>query len=146
MSGRPPSPAGRVAAWAALAMFAACPASAQTLGAAPEAGPSWWRVLGALALCLCLAAGAAYALRARLGARSATTGGRPPPLAGIAARLGLAPAAARRLKLIETMRVGHHLDICLIAWDDQELAVGATPQGGFLIASRPRPLEEEATR
>ena len=146
MSGRPSSPVGRVSAWAAIAALGAGRVSAQTLGAAAETGPPWWRVLGALVLCLCLATGAAYALRTRLGARAGSGVGRLPPLAGLVARLGLAPVPARRLKLIETLKVSPHLEVCLLAWDDQELAVGATPQGGFLIASRPRAPDEETAQ
>jgi flagellar biogenesis protein FliO len=77
-----------------------------------------WRVLGALALCLALAIAAAYVLRRRLG--------------------GAMPAAigrARRLQLVERLRLSHQTDICLISCDGTEFLVAATPQGTATIAA-----------
>jgi flagellar biogenesis protein FliO len=75
-------------------------------------------VLGALALCLALAVAAAYVLRRRLG--------------------GTMPAAvgrARRLQLVERLRLSHQTDICLISCDGAEFLVAATPQGAATIAA-----------
>jgi len=99
-------------------IWLAGPAAAQTLanGASPDI--PWWRVLGALAFCVALAVGAAFALRARLGGRlPALVANRP-----------------RRLELVETLRLSHQVDICLVRCDARDLIVAATPQGAFLIS------------
>lgn len=119
--------AGRGAAAAGIALLAAAPACAQTLG--QGAGPeiSWLRVVGALLFCLALAVGAAFALRYRF--RGAVR---------------LAPGTPRRLRLVETMRLSHQSDICLLAVDGQEFLFASTPQGGCFQPLQPPPAQEEA--
>ena len=95
-------------------------AMAQTLGKAISPSLPWWRVFGALLFCLLLALGGAYALRARLGLRM------PSVMAG----------DQKHLKLLETVRLSHQIDICLLRWDGRDLIVAAGPQGATLLAER----------
>lgn len=124
---------------AALAGAASC-AHAQTLGgAAAEAGPSAWRVLAALIACLTLALGAAVFLRARL------NGGAPawPRLASLwpgEPRQG----TARRMKLVETVRLSHQIDVCLLRCDDVEFIVTTSAQGAVVVRA-PFPAQGELT-
>src|SRR4051794_7315128 len=67
-------------------------ASAQRLGQGPSSEIGVWRVVLALAICLTLAAVAAVLLRRRLG-------GSP------------TPSGARRLQVVEVVRVSHQVDV-----------------------------------
>ncbi|HEY2710706.1 MAG TPA: flagellar biosynthetic protein FliO [Caulobacteraceae bacterium] len=110
--------------WTTLAAIGACGllpglAFAQRLGGgAPETTIAWWRVISALVVCLALAIGGAYALRSRM------RGAAP-----------LLPADERRLRLLETMRIGHQVDICLIGCGEHQVLVAASPQGVVLLKS-----------
>lgn len=107
------------ATWAVVAG----PALAQKLGGGGGADVPVWRVLGALLLCLLLAVGAAVALKTRL--RGAT------PIFG---------DARRRLNLVETVRLSHQIDVCLLTCDGREIIVAAGPHGAtFLPEMPPRP-------
>lgn len=115
-------------AGAALLALAAAPAWAQRIGQGTGAEVPIWRVLGALALCLALAVAAAYVLRRRMGGS-----------------LPLALGRGRRLQLIETLRLSHQVDICLIACDGAEFLVAATPHGATTInANVPAPPAPQA--
>jgi flagellar biogenesis protein FliO len=103
-------------AGAAFLLLAAAPVYAQRLGQGTGAEVPVWRVLGALALCLGLAVAAAYFLRRRLG------GSMP-----------LAMGRTRRLQLIETLRLSHQVDICLVSCDGGEFLIAATQQGATTI-------------
>jgi flagellar biogenesis protein FliO len=105
---------------AAFLLLAAAPAGAQRLGQGTGTEVPIWRVLGALALCLALAVAAAYFLRRRLGGSMPLTMGR-----------------ARRLQVIETLRLSHQVDICLVACDGAEFLVAAAPQGVTTIGTGP---------
>lgn len=107
------APLAAVMLWAVAAQ-----ARGQTLGQGASDDISLWRVLGALVLCLGLAVGAAYALRGRL-------------------RGGALPAfgtSDRRLRLVESVRLSHQTDICLMRRDGEEFLVAATAQGLVVIA------------
>ena len=95
-------------------------AFAQTLGQAVSPEVPWWRVFGALLICVLLALGGAFALRSRLGLRMPIIVGND----------------QRRLRLLETVRLSHQVDVCLLRWDDRDLIVAATPQGAVLLAER----------
>jgi hypothetical protein len=109
-----------------LATLMAQAALAQTLGQAVSPAVPWWRVVGALVVCLGLAAGGAFALRSRLGL-----------VAGL--RLPLAGADQRRLRLVETVRLSHQIDVCLLRFDERDLLVAATPHGAVLLSDRDQP-------
>lgn len=94
--------------------LASAPALAQTLGQAPDDGVSFWRVAGALLLCIALGVGAIFALRMR--------GGRVSPLPALIRR-------ERRLQLIEVLRLGQHVDLCLVSCDDRTLLLAASAHG-----------------
>jgi flagellar biogenesis protein FliO len=109
LAGAPACAAAAVAAWAA-------PLSAQTLGQGGGAEVPLWRVVGALIFCLALAAGAAFALRARL-----------------RGSLPSVKSAGRRLRLVESLRLSHQVDLCLVEIDGREVVVAATPHGANLL-------------
>jgi flagellar biogenesis protein FliO len=108
--------AGASARAVAAAAAWTTPLSAQTLGQGGGAEVSLWRVFGALIFCLALAAGAAFALRARLR-------GSLPSVKG----------AGRRLRLVESLRLSHQVDLCLVEIDGKEIVVAATPHGANLL-------------
>jgi hypothetical protein len=114
------------AAWPiACAAAVACatgPALAQTLGQGQGVEIPWWRVVGALVFCLGLALAAAVLLKRRLGGGPA-----------------LFSPAARRVKLVETLRLSHQIDLCVIHYDDQELLVAAGANGAALLSTKPKP-------
>ena len=105
-------------------MFAgvASPALAQTLGQGQGVEIPWWRVLGALVFCLGLALVAAVLIKRRLGGGPA-----------------LFSAAPRRIKLVESLRLSHQIDLCVIHYDDQELLVAAGANGAALLSTKPKP-------
>jgi flagellar biogenesis protein FliO len=108
---------GRRAGIAAAALLTAAPALAQRLGQGTDGAElPVWRVLGALAFCLALAVAAAILLKRRLGGPARPAFGR-----------------ARRLQLVESLRLSHQIDLCVISCDGAELLLAATPHGATLI-------------
>ena len=148
---RRPHVAARVAmATPAMALLArGAPAIAQRLGQAADAGPPAWRVVLSLLFCLGLAVGPAVALRIRLTARSASL--EPGRAGGWRLRnpaRGFLTATPRRVRVIETLRVSHHLDICLFSCDDRWNLLAAVPGGATVLVSMlrsgRRPTRHEA--
>ena len=92
-------------------------ASAQTLGQAPDDGVSFWRVAGALLVCLALGVGAILLLRARGGAGPAR-----PLFASLVHK-------ERRLQLVEALRLNQHVDLCMVSCDGRILLLAASAQG-----------------
>lgn len=120
----------RMAAFAGLIPSAGLPlipavAFAQTLGTGGGTELPWWRVIGALVFCLLLAAGAAIALKIRSG--------------GQIQLFTALSGADRRLQLVETLRLNHQIDICVLRLDQREFIVAATPQGALLLANGDAP-------
>lgn len=112
--------------WAIVAVFCAlAPALAQTLGQATDDGISTWRVVLALLVCLGLAAMIPYVLKAR-------AGGFLSPLLGL--RRG------RRLQVIESVRLSHQAELCLVKLDGGEFVVSVSAKGVEIL----RPLEPAA--
>lgn len=101
------------------AAFAASPAAAGLGAIAPADDVPIWRVIGALLLCLAVALAGALALRARTGAAG-------PGLPG----LGRRPA---RLRLRETIRVGPHVQLCIVRCDRHDLLLATGPAGAQLL-------------
>jgi flagellar biogenesis protein FliO len=116
----------RIAA-ASAALCLAAPASAQTLGQGGGPQVSWVRVVLALLFCLALAVAAALALRYRF--RGAVR---------------IAPGADRRLRLVETLRLSHQTDLCLIEVDGRTFLFAATPQGGVFHPAPVAPADEQS--
>ncbi len=141
MMGTPPSSRrhrqslARAVAGVCLVPLLVAPALAQTLGQGGDDGISTWRVVAVLILCLCLAVFAAVALRARLGS------GKLPSFFGAARQ-------ARRLQLIETLRLSHQIDLCIVACDGREMLVAASARGARLLQPEPAgaaaPTDERA--
>src|SRR5258706_13616939 len=120
---RPP-PAMRVGVASATLLLAAIrstPALAETLGQAGDDGISLWRVAFALVLCLGLAIAGAFALKGRLAPGQAIS---IPFFAG---------ATSRRMKLIETLRVKHQVELCLVTCDGHEMLVLTSKQGAQVL-------------
>lgn len=115
---------------AGLALIPAV-ALAQTLGTGGGTELPWWRVVGALSLCLLLAAGAAIALKLRSG--------------GQIQLFTALSGADRRLQLVETLRLNHQVDICVLRLDQREFVVAASPQGALLLVSGDAPPLTPAT-
>jgi hypothetical protein len=113
----------RLAAAALLLPLQAGPALAQTLGPGDGDDISLWRVLAALLLCMVLAIAGAFALKARPGL------GR---LFSFAVKHG-----KRRLHLVETLRLNHQIDLCIVDCDGQELLVAASARGAELLGRMP---------
>ena len=117
----------RAAALAGAGLAAAAPAAAQSLGQGGGTDVPIWRVLGALLLCLLLAAGAAFALRARMrggGLIIASTG--------------------RRLQLVERVRLNQHADLCIVRMDEREFLVAAGPHALTVLGTPTAPAEAPA--
>lgn len=121
----------------AACLASAAPALGQTLGGGGgDVHIAWWRVLLALSISLGLGLAAALALRARL------RGGAPSPADAIVAlfRVGSGPRRPSdqpRLQLVETVRLSHQVDICLLRCGDAEFLVAATPAGALELQTRP---------
>jgi MFS family permease len=99
-------------------LLAGAPALAGRLGQAPDEGISLWRVGAALLLCLVLAVAAALLLKGR---------GGPLPVALFV------PLAKRRLKLVETLRLGPQTSLAVVACDGEELLVLSSDKGAEVI-------------
>lgn len=104
------------------ACFAAAPAFAQRLGQGMGTEVPVWRVILALAFCLALGAAAIFVLRRRF------KGARP-----------LAFGRDRRLVLVESLRLGHQVDLCIVSRDGHEYLIAAGPHGAALIDGGPLP-------
>lgn len=104
-------------------MLSECAAQAQALGQGGDDGIAWWRFAGALILCLALAVGAAFALKARMGVRPG------------AARIALfgTGVGKRRLEMVESLRVKPQLDLVIVRCDGRELLLATSGQTAQLI-------------
>ncbi len=118
-------PAPEVLGSAAMAcLLCSAPACAQTLGQGGDDGISSWRVALVTLLCLALAVFAAFALKARLG------GGWLPAFFAVA-------RPDRRMRLVETLRLSHQIDLCIVACDGREILVAASARGATLLQTLP---------
>jgi hypothetical protein len=95
------------------------PAMAQSLGQAGDDGVSLWRVALALLLCMGLAVGGAFLIKARSGSGQLL----PWP---VLAR------PARRLRLVETLSLRNHVDLNIVTCDGRELLVVTSEKGALL--------------
>ncbi|SFG54105.1 Flagellar biosynthesis protein, FliO [Novosphingobium sp. CF614] len=108
--------------------FAAC---AQTLGQAPDDGVSIVRVVFALILCLLLAGAGALAIRYRMNGGIGTQG---------------FAQGARRLAVIERIRLSPQVGLCLVRLDQREFLVTFTPTAVLSMQqiTPGEPIETEA--
>lgn len=107
-----------------LCCLLSTPLLAQTLGKGTDDGISIGRVAAALIFCLILAAAAALLLRAR----------------GYSPSFSLGATKSRRLKILETVRLSPQISLSIVEIDDQELLVGASPNG-LHILDRTKPIK-----
>ena len=120
-------------AWAGFAG----PTLAPTLGQADNIEISWWRFASALFVCLVLAVLGALALRARLRT------GRAVPVVALrhalssllASGASRANASPQRLRLVETLRLNHQTEVCLIECDEEGFLIATTPHGAVVVAA-----------
>jgi flagellar biogenesis protein FliO len=103
----------RVGTVAALVCLYSAPALAQTLGQPADDEISLWRVASALLLCILLAVLAAFVLKMRTGHTRLFS--------------YLTPKS-RRLEVIEAVRLGPQVELCIVACDGRELLIAASPQ------------------
>ena len=109
-------PAKRAGCATALALCGlAVPVGAQTLGGAQTPDVSLLRVALALVFCILIAVTAAYVMRFRM------TGRFDLPK--------FTPGAARRLVLVERLRLGAQHELCLITLDGREFMVSVSAAG-----------------
>jgi flagellar biogenesis protein FliO len=107
---------GRRAAIVTAALLTGAPGLAQRLGQGTGTEVPIWRVIGALAFCLALAVAAAVLLKRRFNGPGRTVFGRE-----------------RRLQLVESLRLSHQIDLCVVSCDGAEFMLAATPHGATLI-------------
>lgn len=120
---------------ALLLLSTAAPAAAQTLGQGDSVNIPWFRLTAALILCVGLAAGAALALRRRLG-----QGGPAAPAVGwsrLLAELAVRGAAAGppRLTDIETRRLSPQVTVSVFRCDGRSYMVAASHQGQLVLVN-----------
>lgn len=124
---------GASLSFAALAAGWPAAAFAATLGQAPEDDVSIWRVVAALFLCMVLAVGGAFALRVRNG------NGRPISFPFLRAKVD------RRLKLVETLRIGSHVDLSIVSFDGSELLIASSAHGAEVLTRSKTVASPDAT-
>jgi hypothetical protein len=148
----------------AAASWAGAASAAQAAPSGVAEGPLFWlRWAAALGLCLLLAFAGAYALKARQSGALVAAGvlrpgrfrrGPAGPGGGFATFAGpiftwpsfswasgasrRGAAAARRLQVVESLRVSPQLEVCLLACDDRELLLATTAQGLVVLRDGPR--------
>lgn len=108
-------------------------ATAQTLGQGEATGISLWRVVGALLLCVLVAFLGGLALQWKMTGRIGLSN---------LQRMGRY-RSSRRLRLIETMRLNQHVDLCLVYCDGRELLIAASGEGAQIL-ERKRPSSLDA--
>jgi len=106
-----------------VALCAPHAALAQKLGQGGDDGISLWRVMAALLLCLALAVAGALALKAR-------SGGAAWPLRFILPRAG---RQARRMQIVESMRLSHQVDLYIVTCDNRDLLIAVNSQGAQIL-------------
>jgi flagellar biogenesis protein FliO len=82
-----------------------------------------WRVAAALAVSLALALTAALVLRKRMGGTAPSLSLLRPPLSG-----------GRRLRLVERLRIGAQVELCIVECDGCDLLLAVDGGGAVLLA------------
>lgn len=108
---------------------------AQTLGRAPDDSVSFWRVAGALIVCIVLGILAAFFLRARGDFLSALSLPKLPVLV----------RKERRLQLVEVLRLNQHIDLCLVRCDGATMLLAASRQGVDVLPYAGEPGREHGS-
>ena len=115
-----------------VSLAVAAPAAAQKLGQASEDETSVWRILAALLLCLGLAIAGAVLLKARKGQPvSFKTLLRQP----------------QRLRLVESLRLSHQVDLHIVLSDDIEILMATSAAGVDIVSqvpARAAPVDDSA--
>jgi flagellar biogenesis protein FliO len=117
----------RIAVSVTLVLLTGGAAWAQKLGQAPDDGVSLVRVFGALVICLAIAVAAAFFLRNR---------------AGLSQLLPLVRQSSR-LRLVESVRLGPQVSLCIVRCDGQDLLLEVSPQGAGVLRTLPITAEPD---
>ncbi len=107
------------------------------LAAAAEPGDlhvAWWRVAAGFCVSVALALGAIYLVWTRQQGRSVQG-----PMVSLSGAWRMLQPPSRRMRLVESLRLNNHVNLCLIHYEGTEYAVAAGPQGGSLVFERPKP-------
>ena len=110
----------------------------QPLGQGRGTGLSWWRVLGALVLCLGLAVLGALALKVRLQGQIGPLS-RPKLGLGLLRGIKIFDRPAQRLKHVESLRLSPQLEVSLFSCDDREFLIAAAAGGVIIVREGPVP-------
>jgi hypothetical protein len=105
----------------AIPLLMAGPCAAQVIGKGGDDGISLWRVAAAFVFCCLLAGCAALLLKRKYGG---------------AALLHLTSSPGRKLYLVESLRLSHQIDLCLVRCDGEDFVVAASAQGATLLSKR----------
>lgn len=138
--------AGRVGLTLVL-IGAAAPACAQTIGRGIESDVPWIRLIGALLLCLLLAAAAVVALRAKMQGQGPLAGKRI-DLRRIVDQLRspwIKTPHSSRLAVLETTWLGNNVSVSILRCDGRDYLVGTTPQGRVFIRPLIEPSDPDPT-
>lgn len=114
------------------ALLTATPALAQTLGHGAGGTIAWWRVFGATGLCLLLGVAGVLALKARRDGLALSWAMFDPRALG--ARLKAPVDDTRRLRVVETVRLPHQVEVSLLTCDDESVLIATSPHGAFVVA------------
>jgi len=52
-------------------------------------------------------------------------------------------SSKRKLRLVESLRLSHQVDICLVACEERRFLIAASPHGAVVIAGGELPAEVE---
>jgi len=112
---------------AMLLLHGAFPARAQTLGQGTGPDISILGVLGALVLCLAVAVLAAFVLKARTRGRALS----------VQTLFGRSRSQEGRLRVVETLRLGPQVDLCIVECDASEYLIAISGNGASLLSRLP---------
>lgn len=114
-----------------IALALAGPGLAAPLGQTSTAPLAAWRVVGATLLCLILGVAGVVAMKVR------RDGGRLSAIRFDWRALLVNPPAASpaqaRLKVLETVRLGHQVEVSLLVCDNRQVLIATSPQGAFVV-------------
>jgi len=115
----------RVVAIGLFLLLGSGAALADRLGQGPDDDISAWRIVVSFLVCVVLAVGGAFFLKARMG--------------GTNQLLRLMPKPNRRLQLVESLRLSPRAGLSIVDCDGSEMLVSISDTGVHLIGKLPLP-------